>query len=149
MTSRPVLRALLPSALITAATVLVPAPASASPLLPRMRVYISGELGNWLTICGEGDVNDGATTTSRWVFTVTGGVSDRSPIGPYVLVEDGDSFLYCDSWYVGSPPDAALTATLSFAGLGTNSDIAGTAFLVYEWNSVLGAPNTFSFGLND
>ena len=140
-------------ALSAIAAALIAQPSYAAPPLPAADVWINSWGGSFAELCGAGDMNDGDGTIARWVFTVTGAASDRSPIGPYVQVEDGDTFAYCDTYYIGSPPDAAFTVTLTFAGLdatpptdAVTSDVAGTAVLVYEWNSVLGHDNQFSFG---
>lgn len=136
---------------LSATAAVFPHPAYAAPPLAVANVWIASWSGGWARICGHGDVNDGATTVARWVFTVTGAVAEPFPVGPYVQIEDGDTFDYCNTWWVGSPPDAAFTVTLTFTGLRAdtavaNTDLGGGAVLVYEWNSVVGDDNQVQFG---
>ena len=133
----------------TAATVALPQPASAEPVSPRANVWIDSWSGNYVYICGEGAVNDGTPTLVRWMFSVTGAVPiEQWPIGPTVEVTAADPFAYCGFFYAGSPPDAAFVVTLTYAGVGVASDIAGVAGLVYEWNTALGHGNQIAFGSN-
>ena len=144
-------RAALAVALSAPIVVLSPQPSFAVPPFVVADVWVETWDGQWARLCGAGHVNDGATTISRWVFTVTGAVAEPIPIGPYVQIEDGDVFGYCDTFYVGSPPDAAFTITLTFAGLRPdtdllNTDVTGGAVLVYEWDSATGHDSHVSFG---
>jgi hypothetical protein len=125
----------LVTAVTAAALLLATAPvASADPVSPQAVVWIDDWTGAYVTVCAYGDVNDGATTVGRWVFSVAVAVVDAI-VPQYVYVEDGDTVLDCHTFYAGSPPDAAFTGTLSFGGIGVGSDAAGVAALVYEWNS--------------
>lgn len=134
---------LLASATLTA---LAPGNAFADPPSAYAEVWIDSWSSNYPTVCGRGDVNDGPTMLARWVFTVTGAVpADLWPIG-YTQLNAAEDFFYCHTFYAGSPPDAAFTVTLTFAGLGVNTDVVGGAGLVYQWNSVVGHGNQVAFG---